>query len=191
VFFSFHYANDIQRVNVVRNHALTKGGVESSGYWDHSLWEETKAKGDESLKRLIMEGMSNTSVTVILNGSETGIRRWVRYEMAKSVERGNGLLVVNISSIKDLSQKTSSQGGNPFTGLRYSMSPDGKTLALQQYTVEGWRDYMQFADPGRYKIKPGQSGVVSEYSKNRDWISGDGYSNFADWVELAAKSVGR
>jgi hypothetical protein len=39
VYFAFHYQDVIDfRANVVRKHNFT-GGVESAGYYDHSIWE--------------------------------------------------------------------------------------------------------------------------------------------------------
>jgi hypothetical protein len=106
VFFSFHYQQDIWRVNVVRNHAKVKSGYQEAGYWDCSLWESAKRTGEISLKRLINSGLLNTSVTVVLIGRETSERKWVRYEIEKSYERGNGMLGIYIHNIKNISRTT-------------------------------------------------------------------------------------
>src|SRR5438874_12467400 len=99
VYFAFHYQDVIDfRANVVRNHNFL--GVESAGYYDHSIWEEAKNTSPLALKRLINAELQNTSVTAVLIGSHTWARRWVRYEIMKSIERGNSLLGVHINSIK-------------------------------------------------------------------------------------------
>ena len=67
-FFSFHYERDIWRVNQVRYSWLTKPNREEAGFWDASLWEKTKLKGDKAIKNLIDEGLNNTSVTAVLIG---------------------------------------------------------------------------------------------------------------------------
>jgi MTH538 TIR-like domain (DUF1863) len=60
VFFSFHYRDVSElRANVVRNHGLTKD--HSSGFFDASLWESVKRNGPTALKRLINDGLENTS----------------------------------------------------------------------------------------------------------------------------------
>ncbi len=92
VFFSFHYERDIWRSSIVRNSWLTHPDREAAGFWDASLWEETKLRGDAAIQRLIDAGLEYTSVTAVLIGSETADRRWVQYELRKSYERGNGLL---------------------------------------------------------------------------------------------------
>jgi hypothetical protein len=70
VFFSFHYQQDIFRVNQIRN--LPEIIEESAaGFKDKSLWEESKQKGDAAIKKLIDAGLTGTSVTVVCIGSAT------------------------------------------------------------------------------------------------------------------------
>ena len=88
VFFSFHYARDLWRVNVVRNSGMIEG-VAAAGFHDQSLWEETQKRGDEAVKRLIDDGLRDTTVTVVLIGAETANRRYVSYEIEKSIAQGS------------------------------------------------------------------------------------------------------
>ena len=53
VFFSFHYERDIWRANQVRNSWVTQPDRESAGFFDASLWEEAKRKGDAAIKKMI------------------------------------------------------------------------------------------------------------------------------------------
>jgi hypothetical protein len=100
VFFSFHYQRDLWRVNVVRNSGVIDG-VAAAGFHDASLWEETQRKGEDAVKRLIDVGLNGTSVTVVLIGAETAMRRYVSYEIEKTIACGNGLLGILIHNIKD------------------------------------------------------------------------------------------
>lgn len=113
VFFSFHYERDIWRTNVVRNSGVVEGSA-AAGFYDSSLWEEAKKKGDAEVKKLIDNGLVGTSVTVVLIGSETSQRKFVDYEIEKSISRGNGLLGIYISGIKDQDGKTDLQGPAPW-----------------------------------------------------------------------------
>src|SRR5258708_21476663 len=113
VFSSFHYQHDITRVNVVRNHWVAKLNGRDAGYWDHSLWEEAKRKGEAAIKRLIDEGLRGTSVTVVLAGTRTAGRKWVTYETVQSHNRGNGIICVYIHHIKNLHGLTGAPGLNP------------------------------------------------------------------------------
>lgn len=112
MFFSFHYERDIWRANVVRNSWVTQDRV-AAGFFDASLWEEAKKKGDAAIKKLIDEGLKNTSVTAVLIGQQTSSRTYVKYEIEQSIERGNGLLGVRIEKIKDKDGTTDEAGANP------------------------------------------------------------------------------
>lgn len=113
VFFSFHYQNDIWRVNVVRNSYVIEGCA-AAGFQDASLWEEAKKKGDAAIKRMIDDNLIGTSVTCVLIGSQTAYREFVNYEIEKSIERGNGLFGVRVHMIKDKDGKTDVAGLIPW-----------------------------------------------------------------------------
>src|SRR5271169_7016882 len=87
VFFSFHYERDIWRTNVVRNSGIVEGTA-AAGFHDASLWEEAKKKGDADVKKLIDNALLGTSVTVVLIGAQTSQRKFVDYEIEKSIARG-------------------------------------------------------------------------------------------------------
>jgi hypothetical protein len=112
VFFSFHYERDLWRVNVVRNSGMVEG-VSAAGFHDQSLWEETKRRGDEAVKKLIDDGLSGTSVTVVLIGAETANRKYVSYEIEKSSAGGSGLLGIRIHNVKDRDGRTDFAGPVP------------------------------------------------------------------------------
>lgn len=112
VFFSFHYDRDIWRANVVRNSWVTQDRA-AAGFFDASLWEEAKRKGDAAIKRMIDNGLIGTSVTAVLIGAETASRSYVQYEVEQSITRGNGLLGVRIHGIEDRSGLVDKWGSNP------------------------------------------------------------------------------
>lgn len=65
------------------------------------------------VKKLIDKGLIGTSVTVVLIGAETSTRKFVNYEIEQSIARGNGLLGIKVSGIKDKDGKTDVQGAVP------------------------------------------------------------------------------
>jgi hypothetical protein len=111
-FFSFHYDLDVWRASQVRNSNVVRRET-SPSFIEAGLWEEAKIKGKAALEKLINDGLTNTSATVVLIGSETASRRWVQYEIQQSAARGNGLLGVYIHNIKDANGRTTSKGSNP------------------------------------------------------------------------------
>ena len=109
VFFSFKY-RDVPRAMVVRNSWVPQGN-QAAGFIDAADFEKIKRQGDASIKRWIDKQLQGTSVTVVLVGQHTCGSRWVKYEIDKSIERGNGLLGIDISKIKDLQGRASERCG--------------------------------------------------------------------------------
>lgn len=77
------------------------------------LWEQTKRKGDASVKALIDKALVNTSVTVVFVTFGTAQRKFINYEIDESLNRGNGLVAVQIHHLKDQNLATSSAGSIP------------------------------------------------------------------------------
>ena len=111
VFFSFHYKY-VWKVNQIRSMPNIIG-TSAAGFQDASLWEEAKKKGDKEIKRMIDKGLENTSVTVACVTYGTTNRKYINYEIEKSLERGNGLVAVQIHHLKDQNGQTGSPGAIP------------------------------------------------------------------------------
>lgn len=112
VFFSFHYQRDVWRVNQIRNIPNVTGSA-AAGFQDASLWEEAKEEGDAAIKKLIDEGLKNTSVTVVFIGAETAGRKYINYEIEKSIERGNGIVGIQMHHLKNEGGNTDAVGKTP------------------------------------------------------------------------------
>jgi hypothetical protein len=188
VYFAFHYQDVIDfRANVVRNHWLTKPDRESAGFFDASIWENAKKKGELAVKRLINGAIQNTSVTSVLIGSETYARRWVRYEIIKSVFKGNRIFGVHINCIHGKDKKTKTLGPNPFDYLGCKFADDGGRLYLYEVKRGKW---VVYEDLDSYVLKPaapqkdwGKFYNFSSFYYTYNWIRNDGYNNFVNWVE--------
>lgn len=185
VFFSFHYQDVIDfRANVVRNHKTTKH--EGAGYFDASIWEASKKEGSVALKRLINGEVQNTSVTAVLIGSDTYSRAWVRYEIFKSIAKGNKILGIHINSIKGKDSKTKSLGQNPFEYLAIEYSNDGSKMFLNEYKNGKWARYDNldgWAVSNVSKSNWGKAFQLSKYYSVFDWVADNGYANFEKWID--------
>ena len=106
VFFSFKYKQDVSRAMVVRNSWVTQGKT-AAGFIDAADFEKIKQNGDQAIKNWIDNQLSGTTVTVVLVGEKTCNSRWVEYEIKQSIARGNGLIGIDVSKIKDLQGQTS------------------------------------------------------------------------------------
>lgn len=104
VFFSFKY-DDVHRAMNVRNSNII-GGVLKSGFIDKAEFERVERQGDRAIQTWIDNQLEGTSVTVVLVGANTHKSKWVKYEIEKSIARGNGLLTIDISKIADMQGHT-------------------------------------------------------------------------------------
>ena len=118
VFFSFEYEHDVSRAMIVRNSWVTQGS-EAAGFVDAADFEEVKRGGDAAIKRWINEQLYRTSVTVVLVGSQTCASRYVQYEIERSEARGNGLLGIDVSKIRDLLGNTTDRCGQIPEGYEF------------------------------------------------------------------------
>lgn len=117
VFFSFEYS-DVSRAMVVRNSWVCQG-KEAAGFVDAADFEALQRQGDDAVMAWIDKQLKGTSVTVVLVGSKTCSSRWVKYEIKKSIEIGNGLLGIDISKIRDLSGNTTDRCGQIPDGYNF------------------------------------------------------------------------
>lgn len=115
VFYSFHFDNDVMRVQQVRN----MGVVEGNNPVSPNTWEEVKKKGKASVEKWIDDNMSGKSCVVVLIGTETHSRPWVEYEFRKAWQDGKGLIGIHIHNLKCPNNGTCSKGKNPFDGFTF------------------------------------------------------------------------
>ena len=113
VFYSFHYARDAWRASQVRNIGVVEGNTPATD----NAWETVKRGGDAAIKRWINGQMLGRSCVVVLIGSRTASRQWVKYEISKAWIDGKGLLGVHIHNLKNQAGLTATKGNNPFNLL--------------------------------------------------------------------------
>lgn len=122
VFFSFHYDNDVFRVQQIRN----IGALEGNKPVSVNEWESVKRGGEASIKKWIDDNLRYKSCVVVLVGEETANRKWVQYEIEKAWGLGKGLVGVYIHNLKDPRTGKSSKGKNPFDQFEFD---DGTKLS--------------------------------------------------------------
>jgi len=130
IFYSFHYDNDVFRVQQIRNIGAFEENVPASP----NRWEEVKRGGDASIKKWINENMTNKSCVIVLIGSETADRKWVQYEIEKAWKDGRGLLGIYIHNLKCPKNGTCKKGKNPFD--QYTFKESGKKLSTVVKTYD-------------------------------------------------------
>lgn len=195
-FFSFHYQEDVWRVFNVRKCWAIGKDREADGFFDGSVFEASKKEGDDALKAFLREGLKNTSVTCVLAGQYTAARRWVRYEIVRSVLKGNGLLTVDIHGIRNDKQVLGVKGTDPMAEVGVYLSK-GK-LYFAELKAGKWVQYSDYvssipASELWFDAPTSENTVVklSQHCKRYDFVAKNGRDNIADWIEIAAGQAGR
>lgn len=137
VFFSFDF-DDVCATNIVRNSNVVRAEEKKLPFADYSLYEKVK-NTPATIKSAIDEGLKNTSVTVIVNGGNTYASRWVRYEIAKSLERGNALMVVDVDGVGLHPQPT--KGPNPLAFMCAVPWDSGAGFGILEYIGGKWQAF--------------------------------------------------
>lgn len=121
VFQSFHYKPDSHRVSQIRE----MGKIEGQTLLSANGWEEVKGRGESAIKKWIADEMSGKSCVVVLIGSETAGRKWVKYEIKKGWDDGKGVVGIYIHKLKNLDGKQATKGASPFDDFTIG----GKSMA--------------------------------------------------------------
>jgi hypothetical protein len=112
VFYSFHYDNDVNRVQLIRN----MGVIEGDEPVRPNEWESLKRSGDAAVERWIDDNMRRKTCVVVLIGSQTADRSWVKHEIKRAWEMKKGLLGIYVHNVRCMRTGTGSKGRNPFAG---------------------------------------------------------------------------
>jgi hypothetical protein len=122
VFYSFHYKPDNWRVAKVRN----IGAIEGNKVATDNEWETITNGGENAIKRWIDDQMIGKSCVVVLVGSETADRKWVKHEIVEGWKKGKGVLAIHIHNITDRYENQTSKGKNPLDYIKFD---DGTKLS--------------------------------------------------------------
>jgi MTH538 TIR-like domain (DUF1863) len=194
-FFSFHYKPDVWRAWNVRNSWVVRPeDQEGQGFFDSSVFEASQRTNDDTLKTFLRDGLKGTSVTCVLSGTDTWSRRWVRYEIARSIVKGNGLLTVDINGIENANKETSKKGSDPLAqmgvyrtgnGIFLAEWKDGKWVKYEDYTLAIPEGDLWFTPPTNTNVVQ-----LSSHCLRYDFSAQNGRTNIGGWIETAAGLAG-
>lgn len=131
----------------------------------------------------------------MLIGEHTFPRRFVRYEIVKSLACGKGQFGVGINWIKDkFGEIKLLPGENPFRYLKLKVSEDGKQISFFEDGNDSWLPYRDLPNlKNRFLDKDcfGKEYLFSEIYRTYGYVWNDGQNHFSNWVERAATEAGR
>jgi hypothetical protein len=139
IFYSFHFDNDVMRVQQVRNMGVVEGNTPVSP----NTWEEVKKKGSAAVETWIDENMSGKSCVIVLIGTETHKRPWVKYEMQKAWKDGKGLLGIHIHNLTCPNNGKCAKGTDPFDQFTFKLGD--KTVTPKVYDPKASDAYNDIA----------------------------------------------
>lgn len=109
VFYSFHYEQDVHRVQLVRN----INALEAQPLLNSQDWEQVRRRGDEAIKSWIHEQMVYKKAVIVLIGEYTASRPWVIYEIEKAWADKKPMLGIRIHGLSALGS-VDRAGSDPF-----------------------------------------------------------------------------
>jgi len=122
VFYSFHFANDVMRVQQIRN----IGAIEGNSAVNANEWEQIKKSGKTAVQNWIDENMKYKRCIIVLIGSETTSRPWVKYEIERAWNQGKAIIGIHIHNIRCARNGVCRKGANPFDEFKFD---DGRKLS--------------------------------------------------------------
>jgi len=139
VFYSFHFDNDVRRVQQIRNMGVIEGDTPVSA----NEWEQLK-KRSGGVEKWIDDNMAYRSCVIVLVGEDTAMRPWVKYEIKKAWTDGRGLFGIYIHNLKDPQTGTCTQGTNPFS--QFVFKADTSTVSIKCYNPKSTDAYSDIKD---------------------------------------------
>lgn len=133
VFFSFHFKNDFWRTQQVRN----IGTLDGQKLYTPNEWEEVKNEGNAAIEKWIDDSLVGKSCVIVLVGSETADRPWVRKEIIKGWNAGKGVVGIRINELLDSNGKPSGEGSNPFKLVMLNKGTEKLSDYAELITPEG------------------------------------------------------
>lgn len=133
IFYSFHFDNDVMRVQQVRN----IGALEDNKPVSANEWEEVKKKGDSAIEKWIDDNMSYRSCVVVLVGEKTAERKWVKKEIEKAWNNKKGVVGIYIHNLKDPKTGKCNKGKNPFENFTLKNGKEKLSDYVKCYNPDG------------------------------------------------------
>jgi hypothetical protein len=90
------------------------GVIEGNAPVSDNDWETITRGGDDAIRRWVAEQLEGKSCTVVLIGTNTAGRKWIKYEIEESWNDGKGVVGISIHNLQDRLRNQSAKGRNPF-----------------------------------------------------------------------------
>lgn len=123
VFYSFYHQADKERAARIQQLPI----VDGSSYESEQDWQAIVDHGPAIIESWIDEQLKGKSCTIVLIGSDTAHRKWIKHEIQRSWDYGKGLLGIHIHHLEDNGGRQGLKGQNPFNS--FTIRQDGRRLS--------------------------------------------------------------
>jgi hypothetical protein len=112
VYYCFDYQRDLERVRRLLDIPNVLASA-AAGFQSAAFWERTCRRGDDAVRGMIDSALDNTTITVVCLGRWTANRKFIDYEIKRSLDRGNALMGVLIHHLRDNGGRVDDKGDIP------------------------------------------------------------------------------
>lgn len=119
VFYSFHYARDVHRVQLVRNLNSIDGAPSLNG----QEWESVRRQTQSTVQQWIDSQLNYKKAVIVLIGQETSTRPWVKYEIERAWAMKKPMLGIRIHGLASMDAGADRSGGDPFAAAGLANIP--------------------------------------------------------------------
>lgn len=141
-FVSFHYQNDHWRVQQI----LRMGALEKQEELSVQNWEAVKARGDKAVHEWIDKEMAYKNAVIVLIGSETANRKFVKYEITRAWDIKKPLLGIRIHGLEDSNGKIAVSGPDPFKQFMFKDGSGSISDYVPIFSPSGSTGKQKYAD---------------------------------------------
>jgi hypothetical protein len=129
------------------------------------------------------------------NGGLTCVSGWVRYEIAKSISRGNALMVVDVDGVGLEPQPT--KGPNPLDYMAAAPWEDGRGFNILEYDGTAWISFTKLPSVTRedssypadfYHGPPWK--LLERFRFHKHWNDLEVQMYFPTYLDVEAKAAG-
>ena len=113
VFLSYHNNSDAERADLIRKLAV----VNSNDPCPADKWSQIRKSGEEAIRCWIDDNQAGRSCTIVLVGSSTVNRKWIRYEIRRAWQTGQGVIGLHIHNLRNRKGLRTPRGKNPFLNM--------------------------------------------------------------------------
>jgi hypothetical protein len=174
------------RINIVNNVWLTDQTRESKGFIPQEQWLRAEKLGDEAIQELLDSEIEQSTVTLVLIGTDTYSKKWVRYCIIKSISIGHRVLGIHINHIEGKNLSVKELGMNPFDFLAVKYNETGEFVEVIEKVRGDWSQHKLIPTFTLPKTAPedrwGKAYKFSRFLPTYDWVKQNGLENLTMWI---------